>query len=218
MTLPPGWPEKGIHTWTAPQDIGQTAFRCPYCSRDVGSYLGYQTTMHGNRSPIFKVYLCGYCSGATFFDHEGRQWPGARPGEAVASVPPTVAELYEEVRSCMSVNAYTAAVLASRKLLMNTAVAKGAEPNLGFVAYVDHLAASGYIPPDAKPWVDHIRTKANEATHEIPQVAAADAEELVALVEMLMKLVYELPAKVNARVAKAESGEVAPAEPPDVER
>jgi hypothetical protein len=152
---------------------------------------------------MFRVYLCAYCSGATFVDNDGLQWPKERPGESVDSLPSTVAELYEEIRSCMSGNAYTATVLASRKLLMNTAVAKGAKPNQNFVEYVDYLASNGYIPPDAKPWVDHIRTMGNEATHDIPQVSAADAEELFALVEMLMKLVYELPARVNARIQAA---------------
>src|SRR5258708_5742866 len=170
MSLRSGWPEKDVHTWVGPQDIGQLAYRCPYCSRDVGSYMGYQSWLPNNHAPIFKAYICGYCNGITLIDNQRRQWPGARPGDPVASVPSPVAELYEEIRSCMSVNAFTAAVLASRKLLMNTAVAKGAAPNKSFIVYVDHLAANGYIPPDAKPWVDHIRTTGNDATHEIPQV------------------------------------------------
>jgi hypothetical protein len=56
----------------------------------------------------------------------------------------------------------------------------------------------GYVPPDGKGWVDHIRKKGNEATHEIALMTAADAEELISFVEMLLKFVYEFPARVPA--------------------
>lgn len=67
--------------------------------------------------------------------------------------------------------------------------------------------AQGYIPPDAKPWVDHIRSKGNEATHEIPQVTESDARNLILVTEMLMKHVYEVPALINP---------VAPSTPPTI--
>jgi Domain of unknown function (DUF4145) len=151
---------------------------------------------------MFRAYICGFCNGITFFDHMGEHWPAALGGDAVGSLPTTVAELYEEARGCISVRAYTAAALACRKLLMNTAATKGAPGNQNFVAYVEYLASNGYIPPDARPWVDHIRSVGNEATHEIPQTTREDAEELMALTEMLLKLVYELPAQVNRRLTK----------------
>jgi hypothetical protein len=47
--------------------------------------------------------------------------------------------------------------------------------------------------------VDHIRTKGNEATHEIVLMTKADAEELIAFTEMLLKFVYEFPAKVPSK-------------------
>jgi hypothetical protein len=45
-------------------------------------------------------------------------------------------------------------------------VAEGAKEGLSFQAYVDHLSAKGYVPPNGKGWVDHIRKKGNEANHE----------------------------------------------------
>jgi hypothetical protein len=111
-----------------------------------------------------------------------------------------VSELYDEARACMSVRAYTSVALACRKLLMNTAVTKGAKENQSFTTYVDYLFNKGFIPPDAQPWVDHIRSTGNDATHEIPQIIEADASELIAMTETLLRLVYELPALMNARV------------------
>ena len=50
---------------------------------------------------------------------------------------------------------------------MNIAVVQGAEEGLKFIEYVEYLASNGFIPPNGKGWVDHIRQKGNEATHEI---------------------------------------------------
>ena len=79
---------------------------------------------------------------------------------------------------------------------MNIAVAQGAAEGLKFIEYVDHLSSAGYIPPNGRGWVDHIRKKGNEATHEIALMQQKDAEELIAFTEMLLKFVYEFPARV----------------------
>lgn len=50
---------------------------------------------------------------------------------------------------------------------MNIAVEQGADENLRFIEYVNYLSDNGFIPPNGKQWVDHIRKKGNEATHEI---------------------------------------------------
>ena len=63
--------------------------------------------------------------------------------------------------------------------------------------YVEYLSQKGYIPSDGKGWVDYIRTKGNEANHEIKIMSSADAADLITFSEMLLKLVYEFPAKVQ---------------------
>jgi Domain of unknown function (DUF4145) len=45
---------------------------------------------------------------------------------------------------------------------------------------VEYLANNGYVPPNGKGWVDHIRKKGNEATHEIILMKREDALELMA--------------------------------------
>jgi hypothetical protein len=64
------------------------------------------------------------------------------------------------------------------------------------MAYVEHLAASGYVPPHGKGWVDHIRKKGNEANHEIVLMEKDDAQELISFVEMLLKFIYEFPSRI----------------------
>ena len=79
---------------------------------------------------------------------------------------------------------------------MNIAVEQGASDGLRFIEYVEYLANNGFIPPNGRTWVDHIRRKGKEATHENALITQADAEEIVAFVEMLLKFVYEFPARV----------------------
>jgi hypothetical protein len=75
---------------------------------------------------------------------------------------------------------------------MNIAVQEGAQEGQKFIHYVDHLAAR-VCPAQRKHWVDHIRKRGNEATHEIALMSEADAKDLVGFVEMLLRFIYEFP-------------------------
>jgi hypothetical protein len=97
----------------------------------------------------------------------------------------------------MKVNAYTAAVMCCRKLLMNVAVSEGAKEGLKFSQYVKYLADEGHIPPKVTKWVDYIRNKGNDANHEIEIMAREDAERLIKFSEMLLRIMYEYPAEVQ---------------------
>ncbi len=123
-------------------------------------------------------------------------FPSSSFGENVEGLPPEVQALYDEARGSMSVSAYTGAVLLCRKILMHVAVEMKADENLKFIEYVQYLADNHYVPPNAKGWVDHIRTKVNEATHEIVQMSQSEAEQLISFTEILLKLIYELPQRV----------------------
>jgi hypothetical protein len=88
---------------------------------------------------------------------------------------------------------------------MNVAVALGAKAGDSFVTYVEFLANKGYVPPNGKHWVDHIRTKSNEANHEITLMSKDEAERLITFVEMMLKFIYELPNVVPAAVPAASN-------------
>jgi hypothetical protein len=97
------------------------------------------------------------------------------------------------------VKAFTAAVLACRKLLMHIAVDKGASEGKPFIEYVEYLSNKGYVPPNGKVWVDHIRGKGNEANHEIKIMTKEDALDLVTFIEMLLKFIYEFPSRISPK-------------------
>ena len=79
---------------------------------------------------------------------------------------------------------------------MHIGVEQGAEEGKNFLHYVNYLADRGYVPPNGRHWVDHIRQKGNEANHEIRLMAREDASDLILFIEMLLKFIYEFPSMV----------------------
>ncbi|MFA4835849.1 MAG: DUF4145 domain-containing protein [Dehalococcoidia bacterium] len=191
------------YDWQNMYEIPSTSYTCGYCNRPLASAKGWHGQWQKNSSQRAYVCICHHCTSPTFIDKDGRQYPGVVFGNLVSDIPDkSVAELYEEARKATGGGSYTAAVLCCRKLLMHIAVAKGATSGQTFVAYVDYLAANHYISPDAKEWVDHIRTKGNEANHEITIMTQDDAKDLLAFCEMLLKTIFEFPAIIRKKLAK----------------
>lgn len=178
-------------TWsTTLAGIDRRTFKCGYCRTSVNS-----ANVLASQKGEF-IYICPKCDKPTYFGEGGVQIPGIAPGDDIADLPEDIEHLYSEARSCVAAKAYTAAVLTCRKLLMNIAVAKKAPIGQSFVEYVNYLNREHYIPPDSRGWVDHIRSKGNEANHEIVLMTKEDAERLISLSDMLLKIIYEFPAKV----------------------
>ncbi len=186
--------------WQYLADLPPQKYICGYCDRSVASAKGLPGA-YRYWGEIIKSFICicPHCSQPTYI--EGNiQVPGSKFGGHVESIlDSSVIELYDEARNCMAISNYTASVLCCRKLLMNIAVSKGAKEGLQFIKYVEFLSDNHYVPPDAKDWVDHIRKKGNEATHEIAIMGREDAEEIISFVEMILRLVYEFPAKVKRK-------------------
>jgi Domain of unknown function (DUF4145) len=181
-------------TWTNLTTLPSAKFICGYCNNNVASAQGYLGQEQGTGFREY-VYICPHCENPTLITHN-RQIPGVAPGNSVQHLPIDIETLYEEARNAVSVNANTAAVLACRKLLMNIAVNHGAKEGATFVSYIEHLATKGFVPPNGREWVDHIRSKGNEATHEIRLMSNEEAKNLISFAEMLLKFVYEFPNKV----------------------
>lgn len=188
--------------WSNPAAIATKTWTCGFCSTYVASDRGYYTlTGRGI------IAICPRCAGPTFFDYSGNQVPGVAPGRDITHVPDDLARLYREARQSTAVGAYTAAVLVCRKMLLHIAADRGAPPAdlKNFVAAIDFLAQKGFVPPDGKDWVDHIRTRGNEATHEIVLMTAQDAIDLITFVEMLLRFIYEFPSMIPKSQARPKS-------------
>lgn len=186
---------EGSANWNKLQDLPNKSFMCGFCNTKVSSVKGYKLGNHGDASgsQIGAIYICPNCGGPSFFSPHGARYPSPAFGNAVQHVPPALNALFEEARRSSSQNCYTGAVLLCRKMLMNIAVEQGAAEGLKFIEYVNFLADRGFVPPNGKHWVDHIRKKGNEATHEIAIMSEQDAKELITFIEMLLRFIYEFP-------------------------
>jgi hypothetical protein len=192
-----------VVSWKNSQNFSSKSYICGFCGNSLASNQGFVGEASGKWSFI---YICHFCGKPTFFDSMGSQTPGPIFGKVVKDIPlKEVSGLYDEARKCISCGAYTASVLCSRKLLMSIAVSKGAKEGLGFIEYVEYLVNKGFVPPDGKGWVDHIRRKGNEANHQIIIMEQGDAEELVTFIEMLLKFIYEFPAAIKRKIDSVSS-------------
>lgn len=191
--------ELNNHRWDDAKSRKARSFICGHCGDRVSSEKGYPLLNRANNHDDFTsgVFICPGCQHATYVTPVSQeQYPGVPFGRDVTHVPAELQMLYNEARRCTSASCLTAAVLACRKMLMNIAVSEGAKPGLAFLEYVDFLAKKGFVPPNGRHWVDHIRKKGNEANHEIAPMSQDDARELITFVEMLLRFIYEFPQMV----------------------
>jgi hypothetical protein len=192
--------------WQGLQNVREDQYTCAHCGSLTASSTGWfflpegQNLQQHQQNPQFVVRLCSFCKQPTYIRPDAR-FPSPPFGQPVQHLPADIEALYEQARDCTAANAHTPAVLACRKILMHIGVDLKAAEGLSFLQYVEYLAAQGYVPPNGKAWVDHIRKKGNEANHEIVLMKKEDSQELISFVEMLLKFIYEFPNRVPKSTA-----------------
>ncbi len=183
-------------SWNSPQSLEHKPFTCGYCGVHIGHREGYYFH-HRNKGDNFStVRICSSCHRPTYFEG-ANQIPGPLVGRKVEHLPTDIGALYEEARQDFSNSSFTSASLILRKILMHLAVYKGAAEGLSFQQYVDYLTTAGFVPPDGKAWVDRIRSKGNEANHQIVIVGYRDADDVLTFTEMLLRFIYEMPGRLR---------------------
>jgi Domain of unknown function (DUF4145) len=187
---------------TSWQNVGQIPsqrWTCGYCGGDVAANVGWTRVTHDQRIQGVSCWLaiCPGCDLPSIIELSGDALPRPLFGSPVAHLPEDVQRLYDEARRSMQADAPTAASMAARKLLMTVAHTNGAEAGQSFLAYVEWLLQNGFITPPMRRWVDEIRELGNDANHEIDLMSVAAATELLSFVEMLLRVIYEYPARAQ---------------------
>lgn len=124
--------------------------------------------------------------------------PAIKPLRVPLGLPEDESEVWGEIRECLGVGAYTAAVMLCRKLLMHIAVAHGLPAKDGkdrapnFAQCVDHLVAEGVVTKRMEPWIERIREVGNEANHQIAPVGKESALDVATFTQKLLELAYEM--------------------------
>ena len=182
-------------SWPSTDQLQGKKYTCFYCDCFVAPTRGYRRKEGNNFTGT--IGICPNCDNATYFDGHNEQFPGPMLGVPVSGITDQeVEQMYSEARACASVRAYTACVMACRKILMNVAVHQKADEGKPFVYYVDFLDQNGYIPPNGRGWLDEIRKRGNMATHEIKLMQKDDAILVLKFTAALLRFVYELPSEL----------------------
>lgn len=183
--------------WYNASGLESRSYTCGYCGEKISSNKGYYITSCGlSPRPNHQgyIYICHNCNCPTYF-HWENQFPmhsyGKKFNEEIFPDNKTFL-LYNEVRNCYKASAFTSCVLSARKLLMHIAVDCGAEEGKKFIEYVDFLDTNSYIPKNCKEWVDIIRNKGNEATHEIVIFNQTDAKQIINFLEIIINVIYAM--------------------------
>jgi len=179
--------------WKNVKQVRGRKFTCGFCGSVVGPSFGFEY-----ETQFREIFICPTCDRPNYFESND-QTPTPLLGNKVENVPDEINNLYNEARACTGASAFTAAVMACRKILMHIAVDKGAEEGKHFIEYVQYLSDNHYVPPGGKDWVDHIRNKGNEANHEIAMMSKDDALDLITFSEMLLKFIYEFPMRIPSK-------------------
>ena len=187
---------KNGNYWIESQEIDSKSYTCGYCGEKICSEEGYYLANDYSNMPngMGYIYICHNCNKPTYFDFECQVPSSAYGKEFSKEIFPdeNTYLLYNEVRNCYKVEAFSSCILAARKLLMHIAVDCGAEEGKTFAEYVTFLDDNNYIPRNTKGWVDIIRTKGNEANHEIVIFNKNDAMQIINFVEIIINVVYAM--------------------------
>ncbi len=187
ISCPDGSTEESWETYT-----------CGYCGTKVSGAVvaryDWQDSVASRHSN--KWLLCTNCTRPSAKINNVVS-PGALFGPEIQGLPSDVGDSYDEARRCMEVNAYTAAELMCRKILMHVAADKGAKEGECFASYLTYLEEHGYVTPPMKGWVDLIRQHGNKSTHKLDSPKKERAQSTVMFTAELLRLVYEMEYMAN---------------------
>lgn len=183
--------------WKDTSELASKSFICGYCGEKINSNEGYficDGSRHEFPNGQGYIYICHNCKCPTYFDWHN-QVPMFKYGKSFQKeIFPDERTflLYDEIRNCYKASAFSSCVLSARKLLMHIAVDCGAAEGKKFIEYVDFLDQNNYIPKNCKKWVDIIRNKGNEATHEIVIFNETDAKQIINFLEIIINVIYAM--------------------------
>jgi hypothetical protein len=134
--------------------------------------------------------------------------PGKMEFRAPEGTPDQEAELWEEIRRCLSVNAYNAVAMLCRKLLLHMvfthqrSINRNATPkDLSFAAAVRYLSDNRVITEAMKQLATNIKDVGNKANHELPHITQTDAHDIALFTHYLFVSVYEMPKRARYETA-----------------
>jgi len=178
----------GDSSWHNTVNLSNKSFICWNCNNGVASNSGYKTH---KESSTKKIFICPHCGAPNIYDINGKTPLSPLPGKDIEKLPENLNEIYNEIRTCMQNNSFTAAIMLMRKIIMNIAVHEGADKNLKFVQYVDYLCDNGIVHKKSKKKAESVKNLGNDANHEIESRTKEEAQNCLEFIELLLMANYE---------------------------
>lgn len=166
-------------------------YTCGHCGNQVSGLViaaSIETTTGQTHARWLQCPTCQKPSA----EWESNIFPGASFGPVLEGLPNDVENTYQEARRCFSSNAFTAAELVCRKILMHVACDKGAKEGQSFASYLDYLETQGYLTPPMRDWVKLIKNHGNDSTHKLASPDRERAAGTLLFTVQLLRTVYEM--------------------------
>lgn len=174
------------YSWIETKRLNSRSFSCWNCGENIASEKGYPS-----KDIDQSIYICHKCNAPNIFDSRKKNSFKSVPGKNIKKLPLAINTIYNEARSCLSVEAYTGAIMLFRKILMNIAVEEGADEDKNFKYYVKYLCDNGFVHKRQIIQADKIRNLSNDANHQIESRTEEEANEMLKFIEFLLLNNYE---------------------------
>jgi len=177
---------------------------CATCGADqmiVVATIKDGASSNGPLTPCVEWLRCVRCLNGVVVNN-GRISPAVMPLDIPGGLAADDLASWVEVRSCLSVGAFTAAVMMCRKLLFHMAVTHGLpqknarDKAPSFAEALDHLQSEEVITKMMRPWADKVKDVGNSANHELPAIVKEQAMDVAQFTRGLLYLAYTLPSMV----------------------
>ena len=184
------------YKWKHLSSISSQGYICYFCNERVASDQGYRSYNEYNEIRDY-IYICPHCTKPTLFTYSVKtqtfiQVQKPLPLSPITDVKDDIRDLFEEARKCMSTESYTAVAMICRKLLMNIAVDHEANKNKTFQVYVEYIQEKNLVSKSATELLTEIKDIGNDANHEIPQVSAEKANQIIKLTNEVICQIYRV--------------------------
>lgn len=173
--------------------IPSVRITCGWCDSIISPNKGYVVRSNSVHSQeIGYIYICPNCNQIILYNnYQHKVFPLCKFGKNINKLPEKVSTIYNEIRECYSIGAFTSIGLLGRKLLMHVAVQEGAEEDKNFVFYVNYLNDNGYVPKKSKHLLEFLRNQGNDANHDVIVLKKDEAEKIISFIELILTFMYE---------------------------
>ncbi|HLO98472.1 MAG TPA: DUF4145 domain-containing protein [Fimbriimonas sp.] len=188
--------------WPKQEKIQTLSYTCGFCGHLVGAENGWHG-LDGHGTFIYAA-ICPHCSRITQKNNKGWIFPLPMVGEVISSVPSPAKELYQEIRGCMQVGAFTGAVALCRTMIAHISHDKlGTKRDDTFQNHLKALYDSELLAKGQRDWIDSIKDSAGKGIHDLEIIKRDEAESIFEFTQMMLKIMYDYPARKPAPRSKA---------------